>query len=336
MNGLYCACVLLKFYIFLLKRVNFRVLPLRKNTIYKKMKKTFRSNGKLLLTGEYFVLDGAKALALPTKRGQSMKIDANETKSLIWKSFDVKNEIWFEGVFESDFKVVLSSDEKTANTLIKVLKGCKELNPSFDAFGKKVETFLEFPSNWGLGSSSSFINNLAQWARVNAFELLWKSFGGSGYDIASASCNTPILYSIKNNNPMIKEVKFTPAFKNQLYFVHLNQKKNSRDGINHYKSFFTIDKEKIISEINDITEKILKCESLKDFEKCLDKHENIISKELKIDRIEHQLFPDYEGTVKSLGAWGGDFVLVTFREDMHEYFNSKGYKTIIPFNQMVL
>ena len=31
---------------------------------------TFYSNGKLLITGEYVVLDGAKALALPTKFGQ--------------------------------------------------------------------------------------------------------------------------------------------------------------------------------------------------------------------------------------------------------------------------
>ena len=36
------------------------------------MKKTFYSNGKLLITGEYVVLDGAKALALPTKYGQNL------------------------------------------------------------------------------------------------------------------------------------------------------------------------------------------------------------------------------------------------------------------------
>ncbi len=300
------------------------------------MERTFRSNGKLLLTGEYFVLDGAKALALPTKRGQSMKIYSSETKSLVWKSFDVENEVWFEGVFESDFKVIASSNEEIANTLAKVLKECKELNPSFDPFERKVETFLEFPNNWGLGSSSSFINNLAQWAQINPFKLLWKSFGGSGYDIASASCNAPIIYSIENDEPVIKEVNFIPVFRKQLYFVHLNQKKNSRDGINHYKSLFTRDKEKIILELNDITEKILNCELLSDFEKCLDKHENIISQELKMDRVQHQLFPNYEGVVKSLGAWGGDFVLVTFRENMHEYFNSKGYKTIIPFNKMAL
>ena len=36
--------------------------------------KEFHANGKLLLTGEYAVLDGAKAIGLPTKRGQSLQI----------------------------------------------------------------------------------------------------------------------------------------------------------------------------------------------------------------------------------------------------------------------
>jgi len=37
-------------------------------------KRTFYSHGKLLLTAEYVILDGAKALALPTKFGQEMEI----------------------------------------------------------------------------------------------------------------------------------------------------------------------------------------------------------------------------------------------------------------------
>ncbi len=36
---------------------------------------TFRSNGKLLLTAEYLVLDGARAIALPTKLGQSLTVE---------------------------------------------------------------------------------------------------------------------------------------------------------------------------------------------------------------------------------------------------------------------
>jgi mevalonate kinase len=45
------------------------------------MKETFYSNGKLLITGEYLVLDGATAFALPTKIGQNLIVE----KTLIIK-----------------------------------------------------------------------------------------------------------------------------------------------------------------------------------------------------------------------------------------------------------
>jgi hypothetical protein len=48
------------------------------------------------------------------------------------------------------------------------------------------------------------------------------------------------------------------------------------------------------------------------------------------------LFNDYKGAIKSLGAWGGDFILVTGNEDSISYFKKKGYNTIIPYSKMVL
>ena len=60
------------------------------------MKKTFYSNGKLLITGEYLVLNGAKALALPTKFGQSLEVSSIEEKKIIWTSLDFDKSIWFE------------------------------------------------------------------------------------------------------------------------------------------------------------------------------------------------------------------------------------------------
>ncbi len=298
------------------------------------MKKIFRSNGKLLLTSEYFVLDGAEALALPTKKGQTLIVRPNDTDFLVWKSFDDQNKVWFEAEFGNDFKIVISSDERIATTLIEILKKCREMNPIFNPFGKKVETFLEFPTDWGLGSSSTLINNLAQWALINPFELLWNSFSGSGYDIANASCDTPIIYSLEDNKPIVKEVEFMPCFKDKLYFIHLNQKQNSREGINHYRSF-QIDKKEVIQKLNDITKRILKAKTLEDFEQGLIEHEDVISESLAMEKVQNRLFLEYEGVVKSLGAWGGDFVLVTFREEMHSYFNSKGYQTIVPFVDMI-
>ena len=49
---------------------------------------TFNSNGKLLLTGEYLVLDGAKALAVPTIFGQSLSLELIDEAKIIWSSFD--------------------------------------------------------------------------------------------------------------------------------------------------------------------------------------------------------------------------------------------------------
>mgnify|MGYP005690369501 FL=1 len=54
------------------------------------------SNGKILLTSEYAVLKGALALAIPTKFKQSLIFEQNDSSSLIWKSYNSKNKIWFQ------------------------------------------------------------------------------------------------------------------------------------------------------------------------------------------------------------------------------------------------
>ena len=61
-----------------------------------------------------------------------------------------------------------------------------------------MNTHLEFPRDWGLGSSSTLINNVAQWAQVDPFELHFKVSNGSGYDIACAKRRYPIVYSTQN------------------------------------------------------------------------------------------------------------------------------------------
>ena len=48
------------------------------------------SNGKLLLTSEYAALGGAKALALPCRKGKILNLK-NSTRILSWKSYDNKN-----------------------------------------------------------------------------------------------------------------------------------------------------------------------------------------------------------------------------------------------------
>lgn len=318
---------------------------------------TYLSNGKLLLTGEYVVLDGALSLAVPTKYGQSLAIDSIVESNIIWRSLNDSGSVWFEGEFELKDNGMLKQvqHDEISNRLFQILNAAKQLNPTFlnTNEGFEVTTKLDFPQNWGLGTSSTLINNIAQWAQVDAYALLEKTFGGSGYDIACAQYDTPITYQlIKHEIPNhtsttlstevqghkkrnIEEINFNPTFKDSLYFVHLNKKQNSREGIKHYNS----QKGNSIAsmhQISDITTKIISCNSLDDFDVLITKHENIISQLTRQTPVKELLFNNFNGSIKSLGAWGGDFVLATSKTDPSSYFKSKGYNTIIPYKDMII
>jgi len=303
------------------------------------LEQNFYSNGKLLLTAEYLVLDGAKALALPTKFGQDLEVKKLVSKQIIWESFDENKMLWFSCVFD-----VLSLNIKTKNkqesisqTLQNILLEARKMNPEFlnEKNGYHVKSNLSFPRNWGLGTSSTLINNIAQWAKVDAFDLLKRSFGGSGYDIACAQNNTPITYQIKNNKPIVNPVNFDPIFKEQLYFVHLNKKQNSKDGIAHYKNIAK-NKSAFADEITSLTNAVLDCKLLSDFEKITFEHEKIISTIIQQKPIQEILFSDYFGQTKSLGAWGGDFIVASGNEKTPNYFNNKGFDIVIPYQKMIL
>jgi len=196
------------------------------------LKKTFYSNGKLLITGEYLVLDGAKAFALPTKFGQNLIVETGNNSEIKWKSYDSDGSIWFEDVilFTDIVSKTHFENLEIKNTLISILHEAFLLNPNFihHSNGYVVTTQLTFPKLWGLGTSSTLINNIAQWITVDAYTLLKNSFGGSGYDIACAQNNTPIYYQLVNEKPNIESVIFNPSFKKQLYFVYLNKNKAAK------------------------------------------------------------------------------------------------------------
>ena len=308
--------------------------------------KNFYSNGKLLLTGEYLVLDGAKSLAIPTKFGQDLVVEKIKEAQIIWGSFTHTGECWFEAAFDLQklrlVNCTFNSDkegsgEVIAETLLDILKEAKKLNLDFlnVEHGFMVKTNLTFPRNWGLGTSSTLINSIASWAKVDAFKLLWNSFKGSGYDIACAQNNTSIFYQIENKKPIIEQVAFNPSFKENLFFVHLNQKQDSKEGIAKFReSNLNFDKE--INRISEISEAFLKADSLEILEDLIVEHENIISSIIKLKPVKEKLFPDYFGAIKSLGAWGGDFVLVTGNETTPTYFKNKGFTTILTYKEMVL
>ena len=304
------------------------------------MKKTFYSNGKLLITGEYVVLDGAKALALPTKFGQTLIVEEGKDKIISWTSYDSDNSIWFEGniPFESIIRKERFDDpDSIKNTLIEILHEAYETNPDFitNSKGYSIQTKLTFPKFWGLGTSSTLINNIAQWLSIDAFELLKNSFGGSGYDIACAQNDSAILYQLIDEKPIVTAVNFNPSFTDKINFVYLNRKQNSRTAIAAYYNNLG-DIGKTIPIINKITQTIIDADEVKKFAIALQKHEIEMSNILETKTVKEALFDDFEGVIKSLGAWGGDFVMTISRDNPAAYFKQRGYDIVIPYTDMIL
>lgn len=303
----------------------------------------FYGHGKLLLSGEYFVLDGAQALALPTTVGQSMKVKYRHSyqPTLNWKSVDHSGKVWFESDYEFwHFKPIRPTGDVTEQFVKDCLTAVRMQNPHFlrDDMDVFVETKIEFPLEWGLGSSSTFIYNVAQWAYVSPFELIKKTIGGSGYDIACAQAMGPISFQKYEGKPQWESAAFNPQFKHDLYFVYLGQKQNSAREVVKYQDMKIEGKSQIVNEISQLTKEMIHAHDLVTFNKIIKSHEDIVASALKYEKVKDLHFGDFWGEVKSLGAWGGDFALATSDrspQETREYFESKGFTTVIPFTEIV-
>jgi hypothetical protein len=78
----------------------------------------------------------------------------------------------------------------------------------------------------------------------------------------------------------------------------------------------------------------------------------MIATSLGLTPVQEELFKDFAGAVKSLGGWGGDFVMALAPDSdfagsprskgsnisnyTTNYFKEKGFGTIIPFDEMML
>ncbi len=301
------------------------------------------AHGKLLLTGEYFVLDGALALALPVRYGQSLHIEkTTDTPSrLLWESRDSDNSTWFSAEYElPSLQLLHSSDAPTADTLATLLLACRRQCPDFlsRTDGLHVLTQTDFPRAWGLGTSSTLIAALGRWSGADPYAVLFDTLGGSGYDIACAFAESPILYQLlEGRKPQVQAIEFAPPFADHLYFVYLGKKQDSREGIRRYRERTTANAA-LVTDISTLTRACLTTATLPDFEATLTEHERILAQVLGLPRAKHLHFNGFWGEVKSLGAWGGDFVLATSdraETATRQYFQERGFGTLLTWKEMV-
>lgn len=298
-------------------------------------------HGKLLITGEYFVLDGAAALAVPVRFGQSLRTKelSSSDNALYWVALNSKKQVWLNLVFDcADFSCINSQQEE-AQRLSGILSAVRKLNPDFLKHTNDiaVETHLEFPNEWGLGSSSTLIHCVAQWGGVDSYSLLKNTIGGSGYDVVAAAHHTPVVYQLLEDKPQSEAVHWKPPFAEHIWFAYTGKKQLSGEAITYYKEQVKA-KANTADELTRITASVLECRSLDVFEQLLTAHENIISNSLKLTKVKDMLFPDYWGCVKSLGAWGGDFVMLTntrSETELKQYLKEKGIDTVFSWNELI-
>ncbi len=300
--------------------------------------KHYRANGKLLISGEYTVLDGSLALALPTQRGQVLHYKEMEQEELHWRSLNVKGEIWFEAQFSAkDLGILSASDEAKAKALQSILRAAAELSSTVSHLQGEVTTALEFPTDWGLGSSSTLICCLAQCFDVDPMILHFKVSNGSGYDVACGMTDSALTYQLDDGLVAVKPIDWKPSFSASLFFVYLNTKQKSSSEVSKYQDLkLSLDINAIADEISVLTQTMMNAESLEEFDEAMVKHEELMSSVLGYPTVKQLYFSDYKGAVKSLGAWGGDFILATGTFEDRAYFVSKGYDVIEEYDALIL
>lgn len=275
------------------------------------------------------MLKGALALAIPTRFGQHLTYYKGDGPFLEWRSYDRNQNLWLTVIFDSQLKVISTSDQDKAAFLQNLLRKGFELSGEDFRTGK-VETFLEFDRSWGLGSSSTLTYLIADWLGADQMKLHFATQNGSGYDVACASARTALLYQWQKD-VSIHPIKLPEVYE-QVYFVHLNQKQLSAPEVELFLN--TEHPPAALKRISEISMALTLVNSGEGLQQLLAEHEAILSELLQKPTVQQKLFPDFKGTVKSLGAWGGDFVMAV--GDAPSYFKLKGFQTIFRYPEITL
>ncbi|MDV2447795.1 30S ribosomal protein S6 [Elizabethkingia anophelis] len=282
-------------------------------------------------------MDGAKALAIPTKPGQDLSAEKiDDHRSLIhWETYR-EGKLWLKTCI--DYKNLFVTETNIANAsafILKIFSTLKDMgSESLEAdYSYILKSNVQFPENFGLGSSSTLMNNIANWGNVDAFALNDIALGGSGYDIAVAKAGAPIIYTRNGGNKTVETVNYSPSFKDQLLFVHLNKKQDSREGITMYKQMEK--SQDLIHYFSELTDEILISKNLENFSLIMEDHEKTMSNFLKIPTVKEKYFKNAPSFFKSLGAWGGDFILTTKFCDYENYFLHNGFPNFFSYDELI-
>ena len=261
------------------------------------------------MSGEYWVLHGAEALAIATEKGQTLRYEEADCE-LHWVAKDSEDRVWMD--------CVASQDPHLSRILNAVLK----LKGNLPSRGR-VSTKLEFNRNWGWGSSSSLIDLIAQWTGLDPIELHFETSEGSGFDVACARAGGAIAYQKTGPRSAVWNSVASAHWPHEHFgLVYLGGKQDSQ------REVTKIRREPLASELDAISALSRHLASSKDAEawsEAIDELEDRTASWLRMERVQNR-FAGVRATIKSLGAWGGDFALAVAQdpEDL-KYFPLNGH-----------
>ena len=279
------------------------------------------------------VLRGTRCLSVPLKVNQTLHVSPSSDKKILWESINEEGDVWFSAQFSNNLEIIETSDTHKAIVIQKILRLIENLQPQHSIGGNQFKLNLEFNKQYGFGSSSTLISLMSQWSGVDPYYLLENTFGGSGFDVATATARQPIIYSVKNR--VEKTFQLPQIITSHLLFVYLGEKQISSKEIALFKSKVTTLQQ--IERMNGIVDQAVQCKQIDDWERLMEESEALLSSILGIETVKAQYFSDYPYAIKSMGAWGGDFIMATCR-DLHkakEYFYSKGKTPVFTYDELV-
>ena len=303
--------------------------------------RSFHARGKLLLTSEYVVLDGTPAVAVPTHKGQRMDVlEAKDSGLLAWTARAHDGSIWLQGSLERTPEgwrpsAAQESPASGLDAVSAVLTAAEHLRGT-PLPGGSVETFLEFPNDYGWGSSSTLISLVAQWAEVDALTLHFATQNGSGYDAVCALASGPIRYT-RTGPASAQWVPVSLAHwpHNTLYLVHLGEKQRSAQDVVRYRNIAP--NPLLLKAVGEAAELLFRASSPQEWSEAARMHEEAMGKVLGRTPVAETRFANYPHAVKSLGAWGGDFVLAQVLEASDlQWFKERGFLTVLPWSDCVV
>lgn len=299
---------------------------------------SFFASGKLLLFGEYLVLRGAKSIVMPLRFGQSLNITPHASANILWEAYE-KEKCWLRIELSPELEILQSSDKEKALVVQQLLRRIRQEKPSFKIKGLHFRFDIDFDRNYGLGTSSTLISLLSQWSGADPYLLQAQRFSGSGFDIAAATAPGTFVYQVQDTNDNRRRI-ITPfslheKISSRLLFIYTGEKQNSLREVNTFGALETSSEQTGI--MSAIVEEVLRCTDIEAFERLILQSESLLGKILQKATVKKKRFADYPFAVKSSGAWGGDFVMATYRDETQAraYFHKKGMHPVFNYRQLI-